>query len=168
MSEQVQATQLDPVGDEPTDVKDSAQGDSGEEVLGDAGKKALIKEREARKQAERQAAAFKKQLDDAAKANMSDLERAQADAEAAQERAAAAERDVQRYRIAAKHGISDADADLFLTGADEAAMTAQAERYAELNKTPATPRPDPSQGAKDEPKSTSPAQSFAAAFKGRI
>lgn len=73
-----------------------------------------------------------------------------------------------RYRIAAKYGISDADADLFLTGADEAAMTAQAERYAELNKTPTTPRPDPSQGAKDEPKSTSPAQAFAAAFKGRI
>ena len=168
MSEQAQDKQQEPVGDEPKDVKGSAQGDSGEEVPGDAGKKALTKEREARKQAERQAAAYKKQLDDAAKANMSDLERAQADAEAAQDRAAAAERDVQRYRIAAKHGISDADADLFLTGADEAAMTAQAERYAELNKTPTTPRPDPSQGSKDTQQTTSPAQAFAAAFKGRI
>lgn len=73
-----------------------------------------------------------------------------------------------RYRIAAKHGISDADADLFLTGADEAAMTAQAKRYAELNKTPTTPRPDPSQGSKDTQQTTSPAQAFAAAFKGRI
>src|SRR5690625_1341850 len=143
MSEQAQDTHMEPVGDEPADVKDSAQGDSGEEVLGDAGKKALTKEREARKQAERQAAAYKKKLDDAAKANMSDLERAQAEAKAASERAEAAERDVLRYRIAAKHGISDADADLFLTGSDEETMAAQAARYAELNNTPTTPRPDP-------------------------
>lgn len=167
MSEQVQDQKQDPVGDEPTDVKDSAQGDSGE-VLGDAGKKALVAEREARKEAERQAAAYKKQLDDAAKANMSDLERAQAEAKSASERAAAAERDVLRYRIAAKHGITDADADLFLTGSDEETMTAQAARYAELNQTPTTPRPDPSQGAKGTQQSTSPAQAFAAAFKGRI
>lgn len=165
MSEQVQQQQQD--DEAPEDVKNSAQGDSGE-VLGEAGKKALTAEREARKQAERQAAEYKKQLDDAAKANMSDLERAQAEAKAASERAAAAERDVQRYRIAAKHGISDADADLFLTGADEAAMTAQAERYAELNNTPTTPRPDPSQGSKDTQQTTSPAQAFAAAFKGRV
>lgn len=34
-------------------------------------------------------------------------------------------------RIQAKHGISDEDADLFLTGADEDALTKQAERLAE-------------------------------------
>lgn len=166
MSEQAQAEQSD-VEEQATDGQNGAQGDPGE-ALGDAGKKALVAEREARKQAERQAAEYKKQLDDAAKANMNDLERAQAEAKAAAERAAAAERDVQRYRIAAKHGISDADADLFLTGADEAAMTAQAERYAELNNTPTTPRPDPSQGSKGAQKTTSPAQAFAAAFKGRV
>jgi len=166
MSEQVQDTQQEPVGGEPKDVKDSTQGDPGE-ALGDAGKKALVAEREARKQAERQAAEYKKQLDDAAKANMSDLERAQAEAKAAAERAAAAERDVQRYRIAAKHGISDADADLFLTGADEAAMTAQAERYAELNKTPTVPRPDPSQGAKGESPSVSPEREFLRSVMGK-
>lgn len=36
-----------------------------------------------------------------------------------------------RSRIQAKHGISDEDAALFLTGADEEALTAQARRLAE-------------------------------------
>lgn len=35
-----------------------------------------------------------------------------------------------RLRIATKHGISDEDADLFLTGSDEETLTKQAERLA--------------------------------------
>jgi hypothetical protein len=55
-----------------------------------------------------------------------------ADAKAAAER----DRDVAkaealRLRIATKHGISDEDADLFLTGTDEATLTKQAERLAQ-------------------------------------
>ena len=38
--------------------------------------------------------------------------------------------DALRLRIAAKHKISDEDADLFLTGTDEEALTAQAKRLA--------------------------------------
>lgn len=46
-----------------------------------------------------------------------------------------AERDAERsaslrFRIAAKHGISDEDADLFLTGTDEETLKRQAERLA--------------------------------------
>ena len=40
-------------------------------------------------------------------------------------------RDAMRSRVQAAHGISDEDAALFLTGADEESLTAQAKRLAE-------------------------------------
>ena len=43
------------------------------------------------------------------------------------------QRDNLAARIAARHGISPEDADLFLTGSDEATITAQAERLAARN-----------------------------------
>ncbi|MET7867975.1 hypothetical protein [Micromonospora taraxaci] len=59
------------------------------------------------------------------------------------ERAAAAERERDaaraaelRLRIAAKHGISDEHADLFLNGTDEATLTEQAEQLAKLAESP--------------------------------
>lgn len=59
--------------------------------------------------------------------------------EKATERAAAleAERDAQRsaalrWRVAAKHGITDEDAELYLTGLDEETLTRQAARLADL------------------------------------
>lgn len=42
----------------------------------------------------------------------------------------AARVDMLRFKVAAKHGISEEDADLFLTGKDEEALTKQAERLA--------------------------------------
>lgn len=42
-----------------------------------------------------------------------------------------ANREAMRRRVQAAHGISDEDADLFLTGADEEALTAQAKRLAD-------------------------------------
>lgn len=155
-----------PAEDTTGKTTDSDQGDS-EKELGDPGKKALIAEREARKEAERTAAQYKKQLDDAATAKMSDLDKAQTEAKTALERAEKAERDVLRYRIAAQHGINDSDADLFLTGSDEASMAAQAARYAELNQKPTTPRPDPSQGAKGESPKASPERDFLRSVMGR-
>lgn len=67
-------------------------------------------------------------------------------------RAAAAEAKALRSDIAAKHGISPEDRDLFLTGADEDTLTAQAQRLAAretdrknhsnvVPKEGATPRP---------------------------
>ena len=46
---------------------------------------------------------------------------------------AAAEARALRSDIAAKHGISSEDRDLFLTGSDEASLEAQAKRLAERN-----------------------------------
>lgn len=55
-----------------------------------------------------------------------------ADAKAAAERERdAAKAEAARLRVAAKFGISDEDADLFLTGSDEATLTRQAERLAQ-------------------------------------
>lgn len=90
------------------------------------------------------------ELDKFKAAQMSDLERVTAERDAA-----AKERDTERaaalrWRIAATHGITDADAEIFLTGADEETLTKQAARLVELRATPAAPtagpRPDLTQG----------------------
>ena len=70
-------------------------------------------------------------LDEIEAANMSDLEKAEearVAAEAARDKAMA---DGLRWKIAAKHGISDEDAELFLTGTDEDTLLAQANRLAD-------------------------------------
>lgn len=88
-----------------------------------------------------------RQLDELKQAQMSELEKAQTAAKQFQEEAVKASSEALRWRIAAKHGISDEDAETFLTGVDEETLTRQAERLASLAKqTPATPKPDLSQG----------------------
>ncbi|MCX5119222.1 hypothetical protein OG992_18715 [Micromonospora sp. NBC_00362] len=66
-------------------------------------------------------------------------DRDKTEAEKLAERAATAERERDaakaaelRLRIAAKHGISDEHADLFLNGTDEATLTKQAEQLVQL------------------------------------
>lgn len=73
-------------------------------------------------------------------ADYDDLKKAAEGAKTAEDRIAdlekqnaAIQHEALRRRVQAKHGISDEDADLFLTGADEAALTAQAKRLAEAN-----------------------------------
>ncbi|WP_432159068.1 hypothetical protein [Streptomyces sp. bgisy153] len=62
-----------------------------------------------------------------------------ADAKAAAEKqAATAQAEALRWRIAAKNGISDEDAEVFLTGATEETLTRQAERLVAL-RTPQQP-----------------------------
>lgn len=72
-----------------------------------------------------------KQLDELQDANKSELEKIAEKAAAAEERARALEVENLRWRVAAKHGISDEDAELFLTGTDEETLTKQAQRLAE-------------------------------------
>jgi len=115
--------------------------------LGDPGKKAIAAERAARKAAEDAAKSLQAQLDEIKKSQMSDLEKAQATAQEHQQAAEQARAEALRWRIAAKHGISDEDAETFLTGSDEATLTRQAERLASMAAaTPATPKPDRTQG----------------------
>jgi hypothetical protein len=130
---------------------DSAQAD--DKPLGENGEKALKAEREARARPEKNAAALQKQLDDIAAANLSDLEKAQKAATDAQAIADKATHEALRLRVAAKHGISDEDADLFLTGSDQETVERQAAALVARTSTGTTPgpRPDLSQGSKGEP-----------------
>jgi len=91
------------------------------------------------------------ELDEVKRSQMSDLEKAQTTAQEFQKAAEKATADALRWRIAAKHGISDDDAETFLTGNDEASLTRQAERLSALNTSPATPKPDRTQGGTGAP-----------------
>lgn len=118
-----------------------------EEKLGDAGKRAIDAERNARRAAEESVKSLTAQLDAIKKSQMSDLEKAQAAAQEAIQRAEAEAQNALRWRIAAKNGISDEDAETFLTGTDEASLTRQAERLKALAVAASTiPKPDLSQG----------------------
>lgn len=66
--------------------------------------------------------------DEQEEANKSALEKATGRVTSAEQERDQAKAEALRLRIAAKHGVSDEDADLFLTGADEATLTKQAER----------------------------------------
>ena len=145
---------------EPTpDPQGDPAAKSDDKPLGENGEKALKAEREARAAAEKSAAALQKQLDDIAAANLSDLEKAQRAATDAQAAADAATKEALRLRVAAKHGISDEDADLFLTGSDQETIERQA--AALVARTSTGPKPDLSQGAKGAPAGSSPEQDFA-------
>lgn len=158
-----------------TEGQDTAEGATPNDVaeqLGEGGKKALTAEREARKAAEDAAKALQAELDKIKQAQMSDLERAQAQAKEYEQAASKAQTEALRWRIAAKHGITDEDAETFLTGSDEESLTRQAERLAALSSstsTPTTPKPDLSQGGSaGTPRPQTAAEKFAAAFEGRV
>ncbi|RDG37956.1 hypothetical protein [Streptomyces corynorhini] len=89
------------------------------------------------------AAARLAELEDA---NKTEAQRLAERAAAAEQSATAAQAEALRWRIAARAGISDQDAEIFLTGTSEEALTRQAERLVAL-RTPApaaqdtTPQP---------------------------
>ena len=92
------------------------------------------------------------ELDKLKAAHMSDLERITAERDALQSKLQAESSAALRWRIAASHGITDADAEIFLTASDEEALTRQAARLVELRAaTPAGPRPDLTQGGGGTP-----------------
>lgn len=109
-----------------------------DEELRAPGLKALQAERDAREQAEKATKALQDRLDAIEAEKLTDLQKAQkaADDAAAAVQAKDAElakavTDVLRWRIAARHGIGDEDAELFLTGNDEETLNRQAERLTE-------------------------------------
>lgn len=155
---------------EPDQTAETVRRDAADAPLGEAGKKALAAEREARKAAEKAAAEYQARIKELEAAQMSDLERAQAAAKEAQEAAVKATTEALRWKVAAEFQIAAEDAEVFLTGSDEESIRKQAQRLAELaaSKGPTVPKPDPSQGAKGTPPPATPAQKFAAAFEGRL
>jgi len=89
------------------------------------------KAREQEKKAKENVAA-RMELDELKKAQLSVEEKLAAELGEAAKRAAHAEAEALRWRIAARNGISDEDAELFLTGSDEETLARQAERFKEL------------------------------------
>lgn len=144
-----------PVDPEPTTpAPTEQQGDPAD--LGDAGKRALAAERNARRAAEQSAAALQAKLNEIDQQNMTELQRAQAESQQHKEVAARATTEALRWKVAARFGISaepnedgsPSDAELILTGADEQSMTLIAQRWAAraASQPAPTPRPDPGQG----------------------
>lgn len=130
---------------EPTTTAEAAQrSETPEQTI--EGLRTALKQANAEAKANRLKAA---ELDQLKTAQMSDLERATAEREQAARERDEAKAEALRWRIAAANGISDDDAETFLTGSDEATLTRQATRLAEMRATAATsntPKPDLTQG----------------------
>ena len=149
------------MSDQPEPNQPEPQAPKPDEPLGDAGLKALQAEREARKAAEdalkaaereRDAVKAKAQKwDEAEEAQKTELERAREEAAKALADAETARTEALRYRIANKHGVSEEDAETFLTASDEEGLERQAARLAEIaaaKRETERHTPDPSQGAR--------------------
>lgn len=121
---------------EPVESESQPESDSQQPALSDPGKKALAEERRRASAAEKTAKALQARLDELEAEKLSKEEKAVKEAADAAARAAKAEADAMRWRIAARHGISDDDAELFLTGSDEETLSRQAERFKELSSKP--------------------------------
>ena len=89
------------------------------------------KNRELEKKLKENAAA-KAELDKLKAANLSAEEKIAKEAAEAKAEAAQAKAEAMRWRIAARFGMSDEDAELFLTATDEETLIRQAQRFTEL------------------------------------
>lgn len=139
-----------------------------DEFSGEGGPKALAAEREARKAAEAKIAAYEAKENEAAKANLSEVERAQAEAAEAAKARDEASAELARYKVAAKHGITDEDdLELLAAAPDEATMERLAARMASTGAAK-TPKPDLSQGAKGSEKKASTGDQFADFFTNQL
>lgn len=143
--------------------------------LGDAGKKALTEERDARKAAEKTAADYKKQLDDIEAASLSDLQKAQKVAQDAADeserlKAEIESRDLQilKQTIGAEFKLPT-ELVARLQGDDADALRADAKSLAELvpDNSP-FPKADPSQGAKGSAGGGTNADRFAAFMESKL
>ena len=110
-------------------------------------------------------------LDELEDANRSEAEKAQARITELENQLNAVQAESLRLRVAAEHGITDADdIALFLTGTDEETLTKQAERLAARSEEatkPRAPKPDPNQG-RQSGGTASTADQFAAAIGGQF
>jgi hypothetical protein len=145
-----------PAGDPPADSKP--------DDLGDAGKKALAAERDARKAAEKELAKYRKAEQDRADADKSEAEKRAA----AEQRAVDAELRATRLEVAAEKGLTPAQARR-LVGSTREEIAADADEIlrdfpASTTPAKATPKPDPSQGSRGEP-NTRPTSLSAAVTK---
>lgn len=147
---------------EPTEAQQ--QGDpAANEPLGEGGKKALQAERIRAADLEKQLKAATEKLTQIERASETALEKAQREAKEAQDALPGLTAAAFKDAAIKFGGISQEDADLFLTGADVETLSKQAARLAErtTSSTPGTPKPDATQGGKSDLKKKSVAEQFA-------
>ena len=169
--------------DEPKDTPDTGGNDSGATPAADGAftpitsqeeLNAALKDRLARERAKfgdyNDLKAKAAKFDELEQANKSEVEKANERAVQAEKERDEARVEALRFKVATKFGVSDEDAELFLTGSDEDTLTRQAERLAARNEDagkPRPPKPDPSQGRSNNG-SVSTADQFAAAISGAL
>ena len=144
-----EATEAQPAAE---NTEQQTQGDPADEKLGEPGKKALQSERENRKAAEKERDELRAQLEKIARANESEAERLQRErdeAKAAAEQVPQKVADHLRDYLAEIHGIDEERRSLYLTSNDPATLLKQAMGLAE--RTPTSPKPDPTQGGQGAP-----------------
>lgn len=128
--------------------------------LGDAGKKAIQAEREARKLAEKSATELAAKLKAFEDANLSEIERTKKAAEESAAELAALKQENIRKSVALAKGVPAELID-FLTGGTEEEVSAKADLLMSKLNTPTTPKPDRSQGATGSTPKLSTAEQFA-------
>ena len=125
------------------------QGDPADEPLGEGGKKALQAERDRAKDLEKQLSAATAKLTEIERANETEAQRLQREAQEAREALPKGIAEAFREAAVTFGGISAEDAELFLTGTDKDVLAKQAARLVQ-QRTPTSPLPDPTQGGKGE------------------
>lgn len=110
-----------PAGDPPADTAG----------LGDGGRNAIAAERKARRDAERETAALKARLTELEQRDMTELQKQQARADAAEKAAAESAAAVLRFKVAAEKQVP-AELLEFLTAGTEKDLAAQADKLLSL------------------------------------
>lgn len=157
-------------GTEPKPVEpqqQQTQGEPADKPLGENGEKALKAERDRAATAEREAKALKTRIEELEAANLSELEKAQRRAEKAEKELVDSRTAALRQKVALDKGLP-ANLVPRLQGSTEEELAKDADELLELVKTPAGPKPDPSQGARGGDPKTSTADQFAAALQGQF
>ena len=118
-----------------------------DEPLGEAGKRALQREREARKAAEKAAAEAAAKVKEYEDAQLSEKERLERERDEARENATAKAREAALYKAAVDYRLTSDDLEL-LDGIPAEQIDDRARRLAErlASTAPRVPKPDPSQG----------------------
>lgn len=156
---------------EPTEAGEAVTeqpSDAAEDRLGDAGKRALTAERDARKAAERELADARARLKEIEDANLSEIEKAKRDAEEARSELASLQLESTRSRIALEKGVPS-DLIEFITGDTAEEMAAKADvLVARLAPASTSPKPDRTQGTSSVQQKATTADQFSEFFAANI
>lgn len=159
----------DDMTNEPTEV----QGDP--DSLGDAGKRAIQAERDARSAAEKRVRELETQIEQATASHTAAIESLRSEIESAnsavtekQKETEAVQADLLRYKVGLRKGLPEQVIDR-LRGSDETELEADADSFAQVLKSGTTSiHPDPSQGARGSTGTETNADKFGAFLEAHL